>query len=298
MATTRAWQSFAATLTSRLDALGTAYNDVLARSTIVDVNWNQAGDIAVVIAPGREWGADAALEQERARLLRDYDEVLELLRLLHRDALPARKQLLDETDEVLRKWLVRPDVLDWSVPASIAEAQSLASARIKVFRDLLSEATSGRGGVLAVPDTNVLLGDPDVGLYGDVLGADEYTAVLVPAVLGELDALKNRGRTSDVRDAADRAVRRIKGLRDRGDLRRGVRVQGRIMLRAEPREVPAGSVLAWLDPSVPDDRLLASALDVQVREPASVVVLVTRDVNLQNKAAVVGMPFVDPPKKP
>lgn len=294
----RGWQSFAAALSARVDALGTAYNDVLGRSTIVDVSWNQADGVAVVIAPEREWGTDPALEQERARLLREYDEVLELLRLLHRDVLPPRRQRLNDADEVLRKWLVRPDVLDWSVPASIAEAQSLASARINVLRDLLSEATSGTGGVLAVPDTNVLLGDPDVGLYGAVVGTDEYTAVLVPAVLEELDALKDRGRTPEVREAADRAVRRIKGFRDRGDLRRGVKVQGRIMLRAEPREVPARSVLGWLDPSVPDDRLLASALDVQVREPASVVVLVTRDINLQNKAAVVGMPFVEPPKTP
>ena len=65
-------------------------------------------------------------------------------------------------------------------------------------------------------------------------------------------------------------------------------------LRAEHREVRCADILNWLDPDVPDDRILASALDLQARRPAATVVLMTRDLNLQTKAAAVAMPFAEP----
>jgi hypothetical protein len=39
-----------------------------------------------------------------------------------------------------------------------------------------------------------------------------YNAHLLPVVLRELDDLKRAGRTQDLRDAAQRADRRLKGL--------------------------------------------------------------------------------------
>ncbi len=44
------------------------------------------------------------------------------------------------------------------------------------------------------------------------------------------------------------------------------------------------SSLSWLDPDVNDDRVIASVLSVEAQHPAARIVLVTGDVNLQNKA--------------
>ena len=44
--------------------------------------------------------------------------------------------------------------------------------------------------------------------------------------------------------------------------------------------------LSWLDPNVMDDRIIASALQIQVEHPAANILLVTGDINLQNKADV------------
>lgn len=148
--------------------------------------------------------------------------------------------------------------------------------------------------MFAVPDTSVLLRDPDVAVYGAQIGRTAYSVVLLPSVLSELDDLKDRGRTPEVREAAERAVRRLKGLSDRGDLRAGVTVQGNVSLRVEHRDNDPREMLPWLDPTVPDDRLLGDALHLQAREPS--VVLVTTDFNLQTKAAAAGAPFVEPPK--
>lgn len=121
-----------------------------------------------------------------------------------------------------------------------------------------------------------------------------FTVVLLPPVVSELDELKDRGRTPDVRQKANKALRRLKGLRDRGDVRTGVPVQGQVSLRIQHREVRAREILDWLDPDVPDDRILAGTLDLQARFPSAIVVLATRDLNLQTKAAAADVPFVDP----
>lgn len=135
-------------------------------------------------------------------------------------------------------------------------------------------------------------------VYEAALGTASYTVVLIPTVTSELDDLKDRGRTPEVRDAATRALRRIKGLEDRGDLRTGIPVANRVYLRAEHREVRSDETLNWLDPDVPDDRTLASALKLLAPSPAATVVLITRDLNLQTNAVAVARPFVENPVTP
>jgi predicted ribonuclease YlaK len=176
-------------------------------------------------------------------------------------------------------------------------ARARSSEQFDALRALVALGIAGNDGeVVLVPDTNALLFNPDVAVYGGVLGRAGYMVVMLPTVLSELDDLKDRGRTGDVREQAGKVIKRIKGLRDRGSLINGVKVAGQVHLRAEPWEPQASSVLDWLDPAVPDDRIIAAALDLQARQAAEIVVLATRDINLQNKAAAVGLPFVEPPR--
>jgi hypothetical protein len=53
--------------------------------------------------------------------------------------------------------------------------------------------------------------------------------------------------------------------------------------------------LPWLDPSVPDDRMLASTVEAMRTHPRSTVALVTGDISLQNKATFARVPFLEPP---
>ncbi|MDQ3997680.1 MAG: PIN domain-containing protein [Gemmatimonadota bacterium] len=63
----------------------------------------------------------------------------------------------------------------------------------------------------------------------------------------------------------------------------------------EPR---VEETLAWLDPYNDDDRILAALVEVKRQHPRTPVVLVTRDINLQNKAEYAGLPFIEPPDRP
>ena len=56
-------------------------------------------------------------------------------------------------------------------------------------------------------------------------------------------------------------------------------------------------MLATLDRTVPDDLLVASALELQSKERAANVVLITRDINLVTKADLVGLQSVPTPSR-
>ena len=287
--------SFSERLAASLDELEQRYADILDRSAIrnVDPNRLYPNSGAFIGFPSWGWEPDETLVPDRTHLLAAVNDRYALFRLLHRSALPETEKRINDAMELIRGWLAREGG-DYSIPSTIDRAREKVTDTFAELRALVVLGTHGPAGVIAVPDTNVLISDPDVATYATALGTDDYVVVLLTTVMRELDDLKDRGRTPDVRDKAAAAVRRVKGLRDRGDLRTGVKVAGKVTLRAEHREVDVRGVLDWLDPDVPDDRILGSALDLQARQPSATVVLVTGDINLQNKAAAVGMPFADP----
>lgn len=241
--------------------------------------------------------ADDAITAAQMALIALYSAWFERFRLLFPNPTPEVRKKMERADGFVRRWVERPSLFDNDLPRTIEEAKAVAADRLKTFHELLGIARhSGDASLRLLPDTNVLLRDPAIEKLGEAVGSSKHTVHIVTTVLAELDDLKDRGRAPDVREKAEKVVRRLKGLRDRGSLAQGVKVQGDIWLRLEHREVDAQSVLSWLDPTSPDDRILAAALRLQSDNPAGVVVLVTVDMNLQNKADVVGLPYAEPPK--
>jgi predicted ribonuclease YlaK len=72
-------------------------------------------------------------------------------------------------------------------------------------------------------------------------------------------------------------------------------VSNRIRIRSIATEPCVDEVLPWLDPTSPDDRILASCVETMRVHPRSKVALVTGDINLQNKAEFARIPFLEPP---
>ena len=285
---------FAARLVEQLGTLQDRYAALLERTSIrnIDPNRGGSGDVAFIGFASWGWMPNLDTVNERTKLLADLDDWIGLFRLIHRDALPATVKRIEAAESLLRRWLEQVSG-DHSVPATIEKATATATAMFDELRALIVLVAGGHHGLVVVPDTSALLREPDVATYQAAFGTDDYCVVLVPPVLAELDELKDRGRTDDVRKGAGAAIRRLKGLRDRGDPRAGVKVQGRTVLRFEHRDIRPSTILGWLDDSVPDDRLLAAALDIQGRRPEAAVVLVTGDINLQTKAAVAALPFLE-----
>src|SRR5439155_14433359 len=126
--------------------------------------------------------------------------------------------------------------------------------------------------------------------------APRFSLVLTSTLLGELDELKMPHRGATVRKKAESAIRRIKEYRRRGNIHQGVPLNSeRSTVRMTAVEPNFDTTLPWLERTVEDDRLLASVLEIVREHPHSPVILVTRDVNMQNKADLAGIPFVEPP---
>ena len=123
-------------------------------------------------------------------------------------------------------------------------------------------------------------------------------AHLLPVVLREIDGLKRGGKTPQLREAAQRADRRLKGLRDNGDVLSGVRVAGEVHAVFEHIEPKDDSLPSWLDLAVPDDRFAASCLLLQSEHPGSALYVATSDLNLQTKLAAMRLPFIELPVPP
>lgn len=293
------WRSYCEQLVDDLDQIEAVMMELLGRSTILNVDPNR-GQSSVFFVGAAIWGwakSDDAQTRLQMRGIELYDEWSSRFRLLFRSPTPEVSARIKDCDEFVRRWFERGHN-DHSIPRDMPTAKIAAGEKFERMRSLLGLACSdsvASPALIAVPDTNALIDNPDLASYEQGLGQNAFQVRLVPTVLGEIDDLKRSGRTEKLRDDARRADRMLKGLRDRGDVRSGAPVTKFVSAVFEVAEPGFNDLPAWLDPTVPDDRLVASALLLQASDPSSAVVLVTSDLNLQNKAAAVGLPHIEPP---
>jgi len=283
---------------SELDDIHSEYAKILAASAIVNIDPNRHGDWDVVVINAPEWGwaeSDAALEAARMNLLRRVRDWEPRFRLLFPHPTPTVSKRLDQHIGRLERWLVRDR--DRTVPSTTRTAVEMIDADVADLRALAQVLPPDEYVVRLTVDTNTLIDNPDLAAHTATLGV-RYMAHLLPVVLREIDDLKRAGRTPDLRDAAQRADRRLKGLRTNGDIRVGVRVAGDVYVVFEHVEPNRNRLPSWLDLTVPDDRFVASSLLLQSEHPGSALYVATSDINLQTKLSAVGMPFIELPASP
>jgi len=280
-------------LLAELDEISASYAEILGRSSIRNVDPNRGSkDIVFIGAP--KWGwvpSDDAETAARMALLRSVRDWGPRCRLLFPHPTPEVSKRLDKGLDHLERWLVRKR--GGAIPPNISQALERVEMTVRDLRSLGDLLPADEYLVRVVVDTNTLLDDPDLTIYKGQLGG-RYMVHVPPVVLREIDDHKRGGRNQDLREASKRADRRLKGLRDNGDVRVGARVAGDIFAVFEHIEPKTDGLPSWLDLTVPDDRFVASTLMLQSAHPGSAVYVATSDLNLQTKLAAVGLPFVEP----
>jgi rRNA-processing protein FCF1 len=287
--------TYAQRLLAELDGIADSYTDILNASGIENVDPNRHGGHGVFIGFAN-WGwesSDDELEAARMTLLRQVRDWEPRFRLLFPHPTPRVSKRLDKGIGRLNKWLTRGGK-GHDVPSTITEAQQKITETIAGLRSLVDILPTDGYPVRLVVDTNALIDNPDLAAYTADLGA-KYVAHLLPVVLREIDELKRSGRNEQVREGARKAEKRLKGIRTNGDMREGVCVAGGVIAKFEHIEPRSDALPAWLDMTVPDDRLVASTLLLQSEHPGCAMYVATSDINLQTKLAAVGLPFVEPP---
>lgn len=164
---------------------------------------------------------------------------------------------------------------------------------VEALRQLTGVLPADEWPIRVVGDTNALIDNPDVAAYNSSFPSG-YLVHLIPVVLRELDELKRSGRTPELREQAARANRRLKGIRSNATTADAIRVAGDVHLRFDHVEPRGEALPAWLDLTVPDDRLVASTLLLQSEHPGSRPHVITSDINLQTRLSATGLPFIDP----
>jgi hypothetical protein len=297
------WQPYSARLRNELERLARLGEELLDASTIeYRGDFNRGRDF-VIVAPDWAWGKPTdELRRIQMRVVPQYEAWWERFDLLFKDAPEELKQEIEQVHAAIREWISRTDNgwTGWDVPRTIGDAKATLSERFHKLRQFLDVVapSSGEGGVLAIPDTSALIDAPDLARYPGTLGVTKTDIYLVPGVLSELDALKDQGRNPDIREKARAAGRAIRDLRQGGSLLDGVELVPGVRVFSRPQEPEFDGLPGRLDRSVPDDRILAAAFELQREHPTAAVVLVTGDLNMQTKAELARLPFAEPPGKP
>jgi hypothetical protein len=268
--------------------------ELTALSRVDHMDFRGTG-IAYFGATGNWNDLDDSGRQLQTYALEEYRHLLAALRVLLRSQPAEALGEFEKSADAVMEFLER----ERTYSKTADDARTAAIEALHSQLDRLSHLYDrGDGRDVYVPDTNALLYNPAL----EEWRFDEsrtFELVLAPSVVVELDELKINDRNEDVRNKAEGLIRRIKGYRQRGELTAGVAlVSGTSTIKAFPVEPRLDESLPWLDPANRDDRFIATALEIVRQHPRSAVTIVTRDLNLQNKAEYARLPFIEPPGEP
>lgn len=258
--------------------------------------WNKPNDyVTTISAYGdyayKELGAEG--KQIQARLLEEYRRFYALLEVLLREQPKSATKKLSELNKLLLRTIEQEHTWCKTTQKAYENAQNALLEQLELLCGLHNYS---KGEAIYVPDTNALLFNPNIESW-TFDNIHNFSLVLVPAVLSELDMHKVNHRNEAVRQKSDTLINRIKEYRRRGRLTDGVNiVKGKIALLAVATEPDPKSTLPWLNLNNNDDQILGAVLELMRLYPTSPVILVTRDINLQNKAEYARIPFSEPPE--
>jgi PIN domain len=267
--------------------------ELLERSSLTDAS-RDWGSGVVFGATGQWSDLDVEGRRVQSRVLEDYRRFFETIGVLLRAQPPDALGELEEADTTVRE-ILEQSTLSWI--DTIEEARAKAIEAIDTEVALLERLhNAGEGADVFLPDMNALLYNPELELW-EFPDSERCELVLGPSILVELDELKVNHRNPDIRERAEGLISRIKGYRGRGQLTAGVPLRKPVStLRALAAEPRMSESLSWLDPSNRDDRFIATAIETMRQHPRSAVTIVTRDINLQSKAELASLPFIEPPE--
>jgi rRNA-processing protein FCF1 len=288
-------QSLANTLKIQLDEFQDMMRKFLHGVPICRIQNDPFGSV-VFIGPshyfGKITGTNIKLQED---LIQKYRAFYERFSIAFHKSSQNQRDEFEKTNKFITSWVEQKEI-GWSVPETTEKAVSVITERIQTYREALDGiAEDQQGSSILVIDTNSLVRVPDFSKYRAIIGDDSFQIILVPTVLAELDKLKIVHREATFRDKVNSVITRIKGLRNQGSLLKGVVIHKNITVSMLPVEPDFSRTLRWLDPNNADDRVIATALEVQNFHPAANVFLVTSDINLQNKAEMANLPYREPP---
>lgn len=232
-------------------------------------------------------------KQIQNKLLKEYKEFINLVLVLIKDVSKNMKNEFGECSNEILSYLEQNQQI-WvkSTEEVLSKILECIDKQMEVVDSLYDPK---KGSLIVVPDTNALLSNPDIENW-KFENITKFKLLLVPTVSSELDKLKVFHNNKNIREKCKKIIRKLSEYRRRGTLTEGVPViKNKIWIRAIAVEPDFNNTLSWLDIQNNDDRILASFIEIMRLYPNSKIILVTNDLNLQNKAEFARIPWVTSP---
>lgn len=272
--------------------INTLLEELMAHSSINKSNFSS--DDIVWCGPEYSWNKlDDEGRRIQSKCLEKYYRFYDILSTLLRKQPDDTLRTLNESHKDILLPIQQNEMIwNGNVQKQFSSAIRAINEEVALLKRLYDVS---KGEVTLVPDTNALLHNPalEKWIFNDF---SKFTILLTPTVLSELDSLKINHRNEEVRKKAERLINQFKEYGRRGGLTEGVTlVANRSAIMAVAVEPKMKESLPWLDSDNNDDRLLAGFIEIMRLRPSSPVLLVTRDINLQNKAGFARIIFIEPP---
>ena len=230
----------------------------------------------------------------QSKLKSKYTIYYSILKSLLKNQPQAEIKKLEESNKVITS-AIEQNESTWD--HSSEEVYDKICSSLSSITKLVDNLYSHNDISLLIPDTNALLYNPEIETW-KYSGFSNFTIILTPTILSELDQLKINHRNEEVRKKSLTLINKIKEYRRRGKLNEGVPIiKNIIYLQTIAFEPNMKESLPWFEENNNDDRFLASILEVMRHNIKSEVYLITSDINLQNKAEYSMIPFLEPPEK-
>lgn len=133
--------------------------------------------------------------------------------------------------------------------------------------------------------------------WPEVVGASNVCLVVAPAVLAELDRFKDDHTVTWRRDRARKVLSKLDQFLPAGSSLEPSHVRQRVRIRGIAREPAVDWRNLGLDPTIPDDRLIASLLETEQQHPRPEVCLISADRGPRWKAGNHSIKTIDPTGK-
>lgn len=233
--------------------------------------------------------------QLQMQLKKEYPAWFESFSILLNDAALDFLHNIRTTDEYIRHVIDLKD--NPYLEATIEENKAVFLVMKQAFKDYLDFLNSSKQEIILILDTNALIKNHDFTTYKEITGTDKFTVIIVSTVIKELDGLKIKNLDPEFRKKVEKVFTYLGGLRKQGSMLEGVTVDHTITVKMRAKEPSHDVLRSDIDLANMDDRILQTMLEIQRDNPSSTIILVTSDMNLQNKAEMFDLPYVETPKK-
>ena len=189
-----------------------------------------------------------------------------------------------------------------SIPPTKEEAIHRLQSQINELLALITMLKKfGNEETIIIPDTNALIKNRNFEFYGNILKQnkiirDTWTVYITPTVITELDVLQHKkDRSPEFINKVKDALKYLKGIHKQGDPIKGIyRNQKQVKIQYLSDEPKSEKMSPWLNSNNYDDRILATCLDIQIKNPGSEVILMTADINFQTRAVSAFLSYIEP----